>query len=259
LLQTSQNASMQYFVGEFDGIRFTNENPANKIVRPDYGPDYYAAIAYNQLPAAHLPTTIGWINNWNYANDIPTTPWKGAFSLPRTMKVKKVNNEWVLLQQPVAGVKTLRTRPLEMKNHGVTGTFTLPRKSRQFEMLLTYEPSTSTSGVRLATGNNSYFEIGYDAVKQAIYIDRSKTKHTSINKNYSWLNRFEKPLVLKDKKLQLHIFYDHSIVEVFVNDGEAVLTAQLFSDDANNGIELFSNDSRTSVIFLKLWDLKSIW
>lgn len=259
VLQTSQNASMQYFVGEFDGIRFTNENSVDKIVRPDYGPDYYAAIAYNQLPVSHFPTAIGWINNWNYANDIPTDPWKGAFSLPRTMKVKKVNNEWVLVQQPVAAVKTLRTRPLEMKNRGVTGTFTLPRKSRQFEMLLTYEPSASTSGVRLATGNNSYFEIGYDAVKQAVYIDRSKTKHTSFNKNYSWLNRFEKPLVLKDKMLQLHIFYDHSIVEVFVNDGEAVLTAQLFSDDANNCIELFSNDSRTSIIFLKLWDIKSIW
>jgi fructan beta-fructosidase len=259
LLQTSQNASMQYFVGEFDGIRFTNENPANKIVRPDYGPDYYAAIAYNQLPAAHLPIAIGWINNWNYANDIPTTPWKGAFSLPRTMSVKKFNDEWVLLQQPIAGLKTLRTRPMEMKNTGVTGTRTLPRTSQQFEMLLTYEPSATNSGIRLATGNNSYFEIGYDAVKQTIYIDRSKTKHTSFNKNFSWLSRFEKPVLLKNKKLQLRIFYDHSIVEIFVNDGEAVLTAQLFSDDANNGVELFSNGGRSVVVFIKWWDIKSIW
>jgi fructan beta-fructosidase len=259
LLQTSQNASMQYFVGEFNGITFTNENPVDKIVRPDYGPDYYAAIAYNQLPAAHLPTVIGWINNWNYANDIPTTPWKGAFSLPRTMSVKKINDEWVLLQHPITGLKTLRTRPLEMKNTGVTGTRTLPRTSRQFEIILTYEPSATTSGIRLATGNNSYFEIGYDAVKQTVYIDRSKTKHTSFNKNFSWLSRFEKPVILKNKKLQLHIFYDHSIAEIFVNDGEAVLTAQLFSDDANNGIELFSNSGRSVVVFLKLWDIKSIW
>jgi sucrose-6-phosphate hydrolase SacC (GH32 family) len=148
---------------------------------------------------------------------------------------------------------------MEMKNTGVAGTRTLPRTSQQFEMLLTYEPSATNSGIRLATGNNSYFEIGYDAVKQTIYIDRSKTKHTSFNKNFSWLSRFEKPVLLKNKKLQLRIFYDHSIVEIFVNDGEAVLTAQLFSDDANNGVELFSNGGRSVVVFIKWWDIKSIW
>jgi fructan beta-fructosidase len=259
LLQTSQNASMQYFVGEFDGVTFTNENPANKIYRPDYGPDYYAAIAYNQLPASHLPTAIGWINNWNYANDIPTTPWKGAMSLPRTLSVKKVNDGWLLLQQPVAEIKKLRTNPMEMKNRNITGTKTIERESRQFEMLLTYQPSAANSGVRIAYRANSYFEIGYDAVKQTVYVDRSKTTETTFNKNYSALNRFETPVQLKNKKLQLHIFYDHSIVEIFINNGEAVLTAQLFSDDANNGIQLFSNSGASNLVFLKLWDIKSAW
>ena len=107
LLQMSQNASMQYFVGEFDGVKFYNENSTAVINRPDYGPDYYAAIAYNQLPASILPTAIGWLNNWNYANDIPTTPWKSAMSIPRTLSVKKVNNEWVLIQKPVAAIAGL--------------------------------------------------------------------------------------------------------------------------------------------------------
>ena len=93
VLQMSMNATMQYFVGEFDGVKFINETPASKILRPDYGPDYYAAIAYNQLPASILPTAVGWVNNWNYANDIPTTPWKSAMSLPRNLSVKKINTE----------------------------------------------------------------------------------------------------------------------------------------------------------------------
>ncbi|MCY7309621.1 MAG: glycoside hydrolase family 32 protein [Bacteroidota bacterium] len=259
VLQTSQNVSMQYFVGEFDGKTFTNENPVNKIVRPDYGPDYYAAIAWNQLPAAHLPTAIGWINNWKYANDIPTTPWKGAMSLPRTMSVKKIKNDWVLLQKPVDALKTLRSNPIEIKNTGVTSKRSLSRKTQQLEMLLSFEPSAANSGVRLAVGNNSYFEIGYDAIKQTVYIDRSKTEQTGFNKNFSSLSRFEAPVSLKSKKMQLHIFYDHSIVEVFVNDGEVVLTAQLFSSESNSGIELFSNGGRSTIVFLKMWDIKSIW
>lgn len=56
----SMNASMQYFAGGSDGEKFITENPADKIYRPDYGPDYYAAIFYNQLPAGHQPAAIGW-------------------------------------------------------------------------------------------------------------------------------------------------------------------------------------------------------
>ncbi|MGF2414075.1 MAG: GH32 C-terminal domain-containing protein, partial [Ferruginibacter sp.] len=180
LLQTSQNANMQYFVGEFDGVKFTNENPTNKIFRPDYGPDYYAAIAYNQLPATVLPTSIGWVNNWNYANDIPTTPWKSAMSIPRTLSVKKINNDWVLIQKPVAAIAGLRKNKITIDNAVVSDKKTLPIKSKQFEIECTIEPAASSvSGIRLATGTNNYFELGYDATKQIFYIDRSKSGNTT--------------------------------------------------------------------------------
>ena len=260
VLQTSQNASMQYFIGEFDGTTFTNENPVNKIVRPDYGPDYYAAIAYNQLPAAHLPTAIGWLNNWNYANDIPTTPWKGAMSLPRNMSVKKINNEWVLLQKPVAALQSLRTKAWELKNETINETKLLPVKSQQFEMEIMIEPSAlSTSGVRIAKSGNSFFEIGYDAAKQLLYLDRSKSGARSFNKNFENLSRFETTLALLNRQLQLHIFFDHSIVEVFANNGEAVLTSQIFPDESDNGIELFSTGGKSKLVKSTIWKIKSIW
>ena len=260
VLQTSQNGSMQYFVGEFNGTKFTNENPMNKIVRPDYGPDYYAAIAYNQLPAAHLPTAIGWLNNWNYANDIPTKPWKGAMSLPRNISVKKINNEWVLLQEPVAALRSLRTKTWELKNETINETKLLPVKSIQFEMEIVIEPSVqSTTGVRIAKSGNNFFEIGYDAAKQLLYIDRSKSGARSFNKNFENLSRFETPVILHNRQLQLHIFFDHSIVEVFANNGEAVLTAQIFPDESYNAIELFSTGGRSQLVKSILWKMKSIW
>ena len=260
VLQTSQNASMQYFVGEFNGTIFTNENLTNKIARPDYGPDYYAAIAYNQLPAAHLPTAIGWLNNWNYANSIPTRPWKGAMSLPRTLSVKKINDEWLLLQKPVAALQSLRTKILELKNATFNEIKLLPVKSQQFEMnLVLVSSALSTYGVRIAKAGNSFFEIGYDAAKQLLYIDRSKAGNRSFNKIFETLNRFETPLVLNNKPLQLHIFFDHSIVEVFANNGEAVLTAQIFPDETGNGIELFSSGGKSSLIKATIWKIRSIW
>lgn len=260
VLQTSQNASMQYFVGEFDGKTFINENPADKIFRPDYGPDYYAAIAYNQLPAAHLPTAIGWINNWNYANDIPTTPWKGAMSLPRNMTVKKINGEWTVLQKPIAALQSLRAKVLELKNEPVTTTKLLPVKSQQFEMEIIIDPmSAATTGVRIAKGEKDFFEVGYDAAKKTIYIDRSNISNHSFNKNFASLNRFETMPLSKTKLVRLQVFFDHSMAEVFVNDGEAVLTAQLFPGVTDNGIELFSSGGKCTISSLKIWTIRSIW
>jgi len=261
LLQTSQNAGMQYFVGEFDGTQFINETAASHIVRPDYGPEYYAAITYNQLPAGHAPTAIGWINNWNYANDVPTAPWKGAMSLPRTMSVKKTGKDWVLLQHPLAGLQQLR-HPLafQLNNKTIENTVKLDAKTTQCEIVLVLQPSAGDiCGLRLATGNDHYFEIGYNVASGKLYIDRSKTAHQSFNKNFERLNRYETTLALKNNQLTLHVFFDNSIVEVFANDGEAVLTAQFFADKEENGLEVFSTTGKSNITNVQVWPVKSIW
>jgi fructan beta-fructosidase len=261
LLQTSQNTSMQYFVGEFDGINFKQENTSNEIVRPDYGPDYYAAIAYNQLPANHLPTSIGWVNNWNYANDIPTTPWKSAMSLPRNLSVKKINNQWVLLQTPIEKLKQLRQAVFTVPTKKVNGNYTLPFASNQMEMELIIEPNkNSKTGIRVAVGSNQFLEIGFDAATKVLYVDRANAGANDFNENYKKLNRFEKSIALnKQQQLKLHVFVDKSIVEIFANDGEVVFTTQIFTAEKNNQIELFSLGSNATFSNIKAWKLSSIW
>jgi fructan beta-fructosidase len=260
LLQMSMNATMQYFVGEFDGEKFINENPSNKIVRPDYGPDYYAAIAYNQLPATHLPTSIGWVNNWNYANDIPTTPWKSAMAIPRNLSVKKTGDEWILIQKPVSSLNSLRKELFKSTGFIVIDKNVLPVKSTQFELQVDIEPAAdAVCGLRLAVGSNHYFEIGYNAATKLFYIDRSKSGNTGFNENFKKLIRFEKNIVLQNNKIHLQVFYDNSIAEIFVNGGEVVFTAQLFPDAGNNGIELFNMGSKSKFNNLHIWQMKSVW
>lgn len=251
---------MQYFVGEFDGTIFKNESAATKIYRPDYGPDYYAAIAYNNLPAGNKPVSIGWINNWNYANDIPTLPWKSAMSLPREMSVKKIDGEWILLQQPVKQVNQQRSKVSSWKNSNVKKSYLLPVQSQALEMELVFSPSAgSIAGVRLAKGSDHYIEIGYDKEKQILYVDRSKAGDTSFHKSFAKLSRYEKFIKPKNGKIKLRIFFDKSIVEVFANDGEAAMTVQLFPNEKNNAVELFSNGKNVLFETVNLWQMKSIW
>jgi len=259
VLMNSQQTTMQYFVGEFDGVKFINENPANKIFRPDHGPDYYAAVTYN-LPADQQPVLLGWANNWSYANDIPTFPWKSAMALPRSLALKKINNEWILIQQPVGALKKLRANAVELKNIEVVGKKQLPLKTQQLEMEVVLQPGGNViTGVRLAVGKQNVFVIGYDASSKKLFIDRSGCTTNSFNKNFAGLSRYETPLALLNGKIKLHVFFDHSIIEVFANDGVTVMTAQLFPEEKDNSIELFSDGGTTRFESVKLWEIRSAW
>ncbi|HTL07725.1 MAG TPA: glycoside hydrolase family 32 protein [Chitinophagaceae bacterium] len=261
LLQTSQNAGMQYFVGSFDGIRFTQEPTATAVPRPDYGPEYYAAITFNQLPAAQLPTAMGWINNWNYANDIPTSPWKGAMSLPRTLQLRKDPAGWVLLQQPLTALRQLRLAPIAKQAwKKLEGSAAVKANSTQCEIEFEFTPGAgSTCGIRLAAGNGRAIEIGYDAAQEQLYIDRGKTANQSFNKQFVAMARYQTHLPLQHKSIRLHLFFDHSIVELFANDGEAVMTTQFFPGKDEQGIEVFSEQGASTITQLTVWPLKSIW
>ena len=259
LLQMSMNGTMQYFVGEFDGVKFVNENPADKIFRPDYGPDYYAAICYGQLPNNHKPISIGWLNNWNYANDIPTSPWKGAMSIPRTLSVKKIGGEWILIQKPIEKIKSLRQLAYSGKNRIIEKFISLPEATQQCEIDVEIKPNAgSITGLRIASGNDHFLEIGYDTEKKILYIDRSKTAKQSFNKNFEKQSRYEIPYILSGN-LRLQIFFDNSVVEVFVNDGERVFTAQLFPDEHDSEIELFSDNVYATMVSGTIFKMKSAW
>ena len=149
---------------------------------------------------------------------------------------------------------------MELKKETINETKPLAVKSQQFEMELVISPSSSsTSGVRIARSENSFFEIGYDAAKQLLYIDRSKCGLQSFNKTFEKLNRFETTLALNSQPLKLHIFFDHSIVEVFAGNGAAVLTAQIFPTESDNGIELFSSGGKSTLLRATIWNINSIW
>jgi fructan beta-fructosidase len=252
---------MQYFVGEFDGIKFVSQNPSNKIYRPDYGPDYYAGITYNNLPAKHSPILIGWVNNWKYANDIPTHPWKSAMALPRALQLKKRNNEWILLQRSAVGypnqaeVAHVYHNPVMVKDRHAINV-----QSQTFVMEVEWEvQKNTTAGVKLAVNGEKGFVVGYDPLTKKLFIDRSNASDTNFHKGFNEWSRYEATLLPDSGKIRLLISFDKSIVEVFANTGEVAMTAQVFTDEKNNGLEVFSKGTTTKFTRLTVYRLRPIW
>ena len=248
---------MQYFVGEFDGFRFINENPAGTIYRPDYGPDYYAAIVYNNLPPGQPPVSIGWINNWKYAKLIPVSPWRGAMSLPRQIGVKKFGNEWILIQKPIEALNELGQGYRAWLNLDTKKPWGLAgaRPSAPFvaELEIT-RGEKNTITIDIAGGALS---IIYDDRSSSITIDRSRNNDFQ-NPDFQQLTRYTAPLSKTGDQLSLSIYFDRSIAEVFVNEGEAVLTAQIFPLEDGGSLTISSSNGTSIPSFSIEW-MKSIW
>ncbi len=257
VLFTSQNSTMQYFVGEFDGTQFLEDKPSSIIHKQDHGTDYYAAVAYHNTNDKQ-PISIGWVNNWEYANTIPTKPWKSAMSLPRKLSVKKIGDDWVLVQQPILGLQILRGAEQHANDLSVQQNKNLSFSGTSYELSLSIQPSeNAVAGIRVAVGGNHYFEIGYNSKTEQIYIDRSHTVN-DFNAKYASIAKSGTPLKLKEGKIDLHVFFDASIVEVYNGDGTVVFTSQVFPEKTDKGIQLFSDAGITQFKNIRFWQMKAI-
>ena len=127
-------------------------------------------------------------------------------------------------------------------------------------MQFSLEPEAlSVSGVQIAVGDSNYFEIGYATAQQLFYIDRSKSGNTTFNENFKKASRFEKIIPLQKEKIQVQIYFDNSIAEVFVNGGEAAFTAQLFPNANDKGIVLFSKGGKSKFGNVTVQQKTTVW
>lgn len=216
----SPSPYMQYFVGEFDGTRFHNESDVAKIFRPDYGPDYYAAITFNNLPIHNEPVSIGWANNWNYAADIPTGEWRGGMSLPRRLRVKKIGADWILLQKPVEEIYSLQKGVVHYGSDKIITT-------SDASFVADWEWKNNESQ-ELILGDKD-LSIRFTPATSEVVLDRSGSagfQHEAYKKHS--LFRGAIPGGAKEAT-RFTLFVDESIVELYVGDGELVFTMQVFS------------------------------
>lgn len=259
---------MQYFVGNFDGTTFTLDSANPKTLAPavtnryagsvvDWGKDYYAAIQFNHLPASQPnPVMIGWLNNWAYGGTLPTTPFKGAMSLPRQISLKRTAAGLVLVQQPIAGVNSLRGVKKDYPNARLTSQSQILEKTtgNAYELAFDLVPGNARAvGIKLAKGTSEETLLRY--ADGQLQLDRRRSGNVGFHQRFPSVE--EAPISPQNGVIKLRVFVDKSIVEVFANDGERVITDQIFPSEAAGGIELFAEDGTAEFRNVTLWPMKS--
>nr|WEI57647.1 putative GH32 family protein a [Tetranychus urticae] len=251
-------SATQYFVGTFDGTRFINENPADRVLWLDYGPDNYAAAKYTNIPSPK-PTMIAWMSNWNYATNQPTTPWRGQMTLPRSMElVKTSDNDYHVQTFPIDDVKNLRESLLyEFRGEPVTESLAIQHNSDRYHLECSFKSNrTSLGAVKIKLMNQASGEqVTMNLDNLRIEVDRSQSGLTNFSSDFTKLIRGSR--ILPSPQLSVDLFFDSSAVELFYDKGLSSFTYLVFPTQPYDLISIECTDCTISS--LSMYQMKSIW
>ena len=204
---------------------------------------------------------IGWTSNWLYAKDEPTVLWRGAQSIPRSLTLRRIDNQVLMVQAPVReldglreGVFHLSDVTVEKANAAIAGAG-LTGEIYEIEAEIDTAGANEV-GFRLRKGDVVETVVGVQPVTNMLFVDRTKSGNVSFSKDFP--GRFS-TILSNMKRVKLYIFVDRSSVEVFANDGEKVMTNRIYPPPGSTGIELYSIGGAGRVVSLSYWPLQSIW
>ena len=237
----------QYFLGDFDGKKFTVSKETGAHEWTDYGKDDYCAISFNGIPKNGKPVLLGWMNNWQYAEKLPTSPWRGQMTLPRRLSYVKDGAGLALKQEPIVDGLRASDEVAQNSFQGPVGTVEAP-----FEMHVTFETGEKQPfGVRLYSDDQHWMEIGFDPGAGQFYLDRTKS---SIEVAKGFPARTKAPLKA-GRSNDLELIVDRSSVEAYAQGGTIAMTNLYFPPSNKQRIETFGDGTAHGAIYL----LRPIW
>jgi fructan beta-fructosidase len=254
----------QYFVGNFDGHTFGYKGIKTKWI--DYGKDNYAGVTWSNVPDKDgRRLFIGWMNNWQYANQIPTSTWRGSCTIPRSLKLVEIYDDFLLLSTPVEEYDQLKGKEMKLAGTNISGEFEIKEKQEfPIEVNLTFNTNNSTQltfaekfGIVLSNSKNEKLVVGYDNLNKLFFIDRTKAGWDNPSKDFAQV-QFA-PYINNDPTLAMKLIIDKSSVELFAKNGLIVMTSQFFPSEEFSVISLFSENGDVKLAGGSITKLTSIW
>ena len=210
-------SATQYFIGQFDGRKFTCESMPKVTKWLDYGKDHYATVSFYNAPEQRR-VVLAWMSNWQYANQVPTKQYRSANSIPRDLGLFQFGEETYVSVVPSKEMLALRGE--KVKKPTETCEMVVDLKN-QTEMVL-----SNTKGEEVV--------MRYDAQKQTFTMDRTKSGDVSFSEAFPCETTAPTHGAIK----QLRIFVDRCSIEAFDADGKMAITNLVFPSEPYNTIKV---------------------
>ena len=214
----------QYFIGDWNGQEFSAADLQTRWL--DFGRDNYAGVTFNDAPNSRR-IFIGWMNNWEYGKDFPTTPWRGSMTLPRELTLTSAEGKLSLCANPVAELgKYVGEKISAGEGAGLL----------EINTSISTAEGNSTK-IRVAGDDGKFFEFGYDVQSNSLFVDRSKAWNEIPSSHIH-----STPISKSEKILELQVIVDHGSVELFAAGGRYVITDLIFLPGAKRRVTFEINE-----------------
>ena len=201
-------SATQYFVGQWDGHKFTCESKPETTKWMDYGKDHYATVTFSNAPdGRHV--ALPWMSNWQYAAVVPTLQYRSGNGIPRDLGIFTDEGEEYLSVKP---------SPEIMK------AFNKKASSLSDACMIEVSGLRRNATIELSNGKGERVVMRYDAAEKSFSVDRMKSGKTDFSEVFPAVTSAP----THGKVSHVLIFIDKSSVEVFDGDGKFALTNLVF-------------------------------
>lgn len=256
----SGGSATQYFVGDFDGRRFTCDTPAEQTLWMDYGKDHYAAVTWADAPDNRC-TSIAWMSNWEYANDVPTMQFRSANTLPRDLDLFRAPDGTLRLGvTPSPEVETLRGTA---ENYGPatiatkTVSYALPATNDGICEIELELNARSAQKVNIALCNDKGEEVAmtYDFAAGTLSMDRTRSGAADFSDRFPAVT--VAPTLNDNGRYTLRLFIDRCSVEAFDGEGRFAMTNLLFPTAPYSSLRLSAEGGKARMTALRIYPLET--
>lgn len=209
-------SATQYFVGQFDGHKFTCESAPEVTKWMDYGKDHYATVTFDNAPDGRR-VAMAWMSNWQYANQVPTMQYRSANSVPRDLDLYEYQGQTYCGVTPSPELAAARPKK-------ATKTLT-----EACEMVVTLKGNAT---ITLANDKGEQVVMTYDEKSRTFAIDRTKSGQKEFSDDFAALT----VAPVHGKMSQLRLFIDRSSIEAFDADGKMAMTNLVFPTKPYNKV-----------------------
>ena len=207
-------SATQYFIGEFDGHKFTCEHKDTRWM--DYGKDHYATVTFDNAPDGRK-IALAWMSNWQYANQVPTKQFRSANSVPRDLDLFEHNGQTYCGVTPSKELNALRGKAVSK----------LPKTC---EIVVDVKGSTE---MVLSNSIGEQVVMKYDAAKQTFSMDRTRS-YASFSEAFPVVTVAPTYGDIK----QLRIFIDNCSIEAFDAEGKMAMTNLVFPNEPYQNLKV---------------------
>ena len=210
-------SATQYFVGEFDGHKFTCDTKPEVTKWMDYGKDHYATVTFDNAPDGRK-IAIAWMSNWQYANQVPTKQFRSANSIARDLGLYEYQGDTYCSVIPSKENLALRGK-------------TVKKPTQACEIVVDMKSATE---IVLWNTKGEQVVMSYDGAKHLFKMDRTKTGDNTFSEAFP----AETCAPTYGDIKQLRIFIDNSSIEAIDADGKMAMTNLVFPSEPYNNIKV---------------------